>query len=220
MSEPRRQGTILLLARDFATGRWIRGWLEALGHRVYLVDRVAAAVALIERGIAFESALIDLDLPDGDGVDLLWLLHERAPQVATVLFGDELDRSAMHEAYRSGVIGSLSTPLQEGPVVRACEQAIQVTRLRRQAEGLPSRREPTPQNADASGPPMREPLTPRERDVLRLLLEGQSTDDMARALGVTPRTVKWHVTNILRKTGTRSRIRLLATLRTTLSPLP
>jgi DNA-binding CsgD family transcriptional regulator len=53
-------------------------------------------------------------------------------------------------------------------------------------------------------------LTPRERDVLRLITSGAANADIARQLGVTVNTVKYHVANLLRKFGARSRAELVA----------
>ena len=48
-------------------------------------------------------------------------------------------------------------------------------------------------------------LTPREREVLKLLVEGHSNPDIAAALFISPKTVRNHVTNILAKLGVESR---------------
>lgn len=52
-------------------------------------------------------------------------------------------------------------------------------------------------------------LSPRERDVLRSLLRGDSSQDIATALGISPRTVKFHQANLLRKLGADSRLELV-----------
>jgi PAS domain S-box-containing protein len=52
-------------------------------------------------------------------------------------------------------------------------------------------------------------LSPRERDVLRSLLRGDSSQDIATALGISPRTVKFHQANLLRKLGAESRLELV-----------
>ena len=55
-------------------------------------------------------------------------------------------------------------------------------------------------------------LSPRERDVLRALLHGDSSQDIAAALGISPRTVKFHQANLLRKLGADSRLELVRAL--------
>lgn len=55
-----------------------------------------------------------------------------------------------------------------------------------------------------------QPLTPREREVFDLLLDALSNRQIARRLGVTEETAKFHVSNILRKSQVTSRAELLA----------
>ena len=54
------------------------------------------------------------------------------------------------------------------------------------------------------------PLTPREREVLRLVADGRSNKEIARALGITERTAKFHVTSLLNKLGAENRARAAA----------
>ena len=56
-------------------------------------------------------------------------------------------------------------------------------------------------------------LSPREREVLRLLAGGSRNRDIARSLGISDNTVKFHVSNLFRKTGTRTRSELAALTR-------
>jgi two-component system, NarL family, response regulator DesR len=51
-----------------------------------------------------------------------------------------------------------------------------------------------------------EPLTPRELEVLALLAAGNTTADIARQLGITPGTVKTHLTSVYKKVGAGNRV--------------
>lgn len=55
-------------------------------------------------------------------------------------------------------------------------------------------------------------LSPRETDVLELLLEGKSNKQIALALGITERTVEFHLKNLFEKVGVSSRVELILTL--------
>ena len=57
------------------------------------------------------------------------------------------------------------------------------------------------------------PLSPREREVLRLVASGARNRDVAKKLGISENTVKFHVSNLLRKAGARSRAELAALAR-------
>jgi DNA-binding CsgD family transcriptional regulator len=71
-----------------------------------------------------------------------------------------------------------------------------------------------------SGDKPDEVLTARELDVLKLVLEGLSNAEIATRLGVSARTVHAHISNSLKKTGTRTRVQLVVhALRTGIVPL-
>lgn len=53
-------------------------------------------------------------------------------------------------------------------------------------------------------------VSPREVQILRLISKGRTTAEIASALGITQRTVKWHVANIFRKLGVRTRAEAVA----------
>ncbi len=60
---------------------------------------------------------------------------------------------------------------------------------------------------------MVEPLSERELDVLRLIAEGMSNQEIAQQLFVSPRTVKWHAGNIYGKLGVKNRTQAVAKAR-------
>jgi LuxR family maltose regulon positive regulatory protein len=64
---------------------------------------------------------------------------------------------------------------------------------------------PAPLHPRTSAPPLIEPLSDRELDVLRLLADGQTNQEIAQALCVSVNTVKTHLRNIYGKLGVRSR---------------
>jgi DNA-binding CsgD family transcriptional regulator len=73
--------------------------------------------------------------------------------------------------------------------------------------------EPTPAVPDAAPSNLPASLTPREREVLSHLVAGSTYAEMAKALFISEKTVSAHVSNLLRKTGTSSRIELAALVR-------
>ena len=159
------------------------------------------ALRAIER-LAPDVVLLDLELPRIDGVGVLRALRERGGAsraiVFTVFDTDERIIAAVEEgaagyllkgAPRSELFdairivhggGSLLQPLVASKVLR------HVTR-RDRTEGTPLT------------------LTPRERSVLERLARGSSNKEIAAALGVTERTVKFHVSAIFAKLGANNR---------------
>ena len=63
-------------------------------------------------------------------------------------------------------------------------------------------------------------LSPREREVVRLLVRGHSTTGLADRLGISPHTVRDHLKNVFRKTSNRSRSELLSALSGAVNPAP
>ena len=156
-----------------------------------------------------DAVLIDVDV-DPSAYDVLLQLHEATRPCRAVLVGTELSEAIVREAFFVGVYGCLRKPLAPTAVRAALHRAAEGTAvMRRCLEALAS---------DAAAPATADrldtsSLTPREREILELLLDGRTTPAMASALEVSPRTVKFHVGNLLRKLGFVSRLALLANLR-------
>ncbi|MEG3634537.1 helix-turn-helix domain-containing protein [Micromonospora palythoicola] len=95
-----------------------------------------------------------------------------------------------------------STPPPSRPAVPASRAAVPES-----APGRSTRRRAAPESGSTDGPAATLPvcLTGREAEVLDCLVAGMSNKQVARALGISVRTVTVHVSNLLRKTGTASR---------------
>jgi two-component system, NarL family, nitrate/nitrite response regulator NarL len=171
------------------------------------VEDGAAALDAVARE-APDMVLIDLGLPDMDGLDLgrrILLEHGGTRVVAVTAFRDP---GRIQQALRAGFHGYLDkeTPLpQFVRAVRAAMEGEVVVRNSTERRGADDRSE-----HERFVDLLREQLTPREYDVLALLVEGASTKGMARRLGVSPNTVRTHVQNVLEKLQVRSRLEAVA----------
>ena len=68
---------------------------------------------------------------------------------------------------------------------------------------------------------MSQGLTPRQLQILTMLAEGASDAEVARALGIAERTLRWHLANVHERLGSRSRVQMMAlALRRRLLPCP
>ncbi|MBV1859834.1 MAG: LuxR C-terminal-related transcriptional regulator, partial [Nannocystaceae bacterium] len=141
--------------------------------------------------------------------DVLLQLHEARRPCRAVVVGRELSADIVREAFFVGVYACLRKPVSAAAVRGALHRAAEGTSVMRRCldavgDTQPQRRSPGLEISE---------LTPREGEILRLLLDGRKTVGMAETLQVTPRTVKFHVANLLRKLGFTSRLALLAKLR-------
>jgi two-component system nitrate/nitrite response regulator NarL len=167
---------------------------------------VAAAASLTP-----DLAVVDLDLPGTDGLDVLRSLRDRGYRGRIVVVSERADGATVLDAMRLGVDAYLSKPdglRRIGEAIRrvldgervidpALEQAavLELGRFARQA------RESS--EVDAS-------LTPREREILELLAEGLTMQQIGRRLDISPRTVETHVANLYRKLAVRSRVQAVS----------
>ena len=174
----RRQGTEIVLAKS-TRSRASRHLSEALGWDSYVVT------ALVVQGNTV--GLLHADASGAAGP--LDALHaEVAARYAEGLAG-VFERAVLREMLQ-----------QHHHELRSAVQWLSV-RLGQLATGAGDRA----QDGRGADSPGIETLTPRELEVLRLLARGQTNLEIARALVVREGTVKYHVKNILRKLGARSR---------------
>lgn len=140
--------------------------------------------------------LLDLRMPALDGLESAREIRARCPETRTVILTEFDDDTYVLEALRAGA---------RGYVLKSQAGADLVTTLRQVAEGA-LYLSPRISNAvvdtywgDRS--PANYSLSERELQVLRLVAEGNTTQQIATALGVTPKTVDSHRARIMRKLG-------------------
>ena len=191
----------LLLVEDH---RLVRESLRAL-----LEDEVGLELELAEAGSAAEALaqamtfrpeliLLDLSLPDLDGLTALRLLRERAPRARVLVLMTHASPEQVLAAARAGASGSLL----KGDSAEELREAIRCA-LHGEPEGFYLSREL--ERRGLRGLPRRQALlTPREREVLRLFGHGLRTKEIAVRLGISVKTVETHRRHIQRKLGLRS----------------
>ena len=155
-------------------------------------------------------AVVDLDLPDGEGIDLIEELRASNPQATAVVltgYGTDLALARAVEAGAAGVllktrpvseITDAIRRLQAGEALLSVRETIEMLRLINQQR----EQERTVQATIAR-------LTPREREVLQTLAAGLSDREIAEQLIVSTETVRTHMVNLLHKLGVDSRLEAL-----------
>jgi len=161
------------------------------------------ALALAER-LGPDVVLLDLDLPGMDGVTVLPLLRALVQAPRVLVFTAYADDEQVFGAVKAGAAGYLLKGAEVAEIVRA----IQVVRDGGSylAPFIAAR------VLDAVGATQRSStqLSAREDEVLRLLAQGLVTKQIASSLGITERTVKFHVASILVKLGANNRAQAIA----------
>ena len=155
-------------------------------------------------------ALIDLDLPDGEGLELIHDLHAVNPQaLALVLTSDNSDL-ATARAVEAGASGVLHKARSVSEVVDAIHRVHAGQALVSVRETIEMLRFITRQREeDRAVRATIARLTPREREVLEALAHGLHDREIAEHLHIQTETVRTHMVNLLHKLGVDSRLQAL-----------
>jgi DNA-binding NarL/FixJ family response regulator len=207
----------VLLVEDDAAFR--NGFADAIrGEPDFDLSGAYATLAEARQGVAKQLPdvlLVDLGLPDGNGLELIQEVYERSPRVnimVVTVFGDE------HHIFRALEAGAT------GYLLKDAEPDEVVSSIRKLAEGgspispviarkLLSRviRKPeAPRPARSAraahaGKPDHGPFSEREYEILTIVARGFSSEEIARMLSISPHTVISHVKNIYQKLAVHSR---------------
>jgi len=148
--------------------------------------------------------LMDLHMPNCDGVEATGLIVARHPRTKVVVLTTYADDSSVLAALRAGALGYLTKESGRDEIARALHAAAAG-----QAVLDPDVQRTLLQAAGAGGTPRRtelpDGLTAREGEVLGLIAAGRSNQEIAAALFVSAATVKTHINNLFAKTGVRDR---------------
>ncbi len=145
--------------------------------------------------------LLDYNLPDMNGLAGLQVLAKRNPELPVVILSGFADPSVMQQAYNSGAAGFIpkSVPSHELLHTLRCVLNGQVF--------LPSAFEPLGFHESSPASPVKTPpvLSERQKKVLYLVLEGKTNPAISEQLGLSLDTVKFHISNIYRALGVKTR---------------
>jgi len=137
--------------------------------------------------------LLDIRMPGMDGLTLQKTLREMGSRLPVLVITGHGDVDSAREAFRSQAVDFLEKPLQEQQLVAAIEEAFQ-----RQASD--TRASP----AHAAWARRQASLTPREAEVMGLVVGGRHNREIASDLGISVRTVEVHKTRMMEKLETES----------------
>jgi DNA-binding NarL/FixJ family response regulator len=169
------------------------------------------AKALVAAHDDLELVFLDLGLPDGDGFELLEDLRRSTPALGVVVLSATKDRDSVTRALRSGAVGFIpksgTRPVLVGAIQLILAGGIYVPP---EVLGAPDAAQPAaagtqPRPAAKTASPADLGLTPRQIDVLALMMQGKSNKAICRELDIAEQTVKTYVTAILRALSVVSR---------------
>ncbi|MDQ3542085.1 MAG: response regulator transcription factor [Chloroflexota bacterium] len=199
----------VLLVDDHAS---FRGALAFMLEREEDISVVAQAGSLAEArtvlaNVAIAVALVDLDLPDGHGLDLLTDIRQRNPEAPVLILTGSIRAESRAMAVASGASGFLHKSTSVAEIVTGIRRVAAGQPLITPAEAitLMSQARLHLARTETSQRALRQ-LTPRERDVLRALAAGLDNQAIADRLHLGTATVRSHVVQVLRKLEVDSRL--------------
>ncbi|MCM2251562.1 MAG: response regulator transcription factor [Ramlibacter sp.] len=172
---------------------------------------VLGACTLVD-ALSPDVVLVDLGLPDGNGVDVIRRAMKRdaKPDVMVVtMFGDD---GHVIDSIRAGATGYLLKDAMPGDIansiiqVRAGESPISPAIARRLLQIFRgNQKEAAAEDAPAQNPAQASPLSERETEILRLVAKGLNFKEVGAILAISPNTVVTHVKRIYQKLAVHSR---------------
>jgi DNA-binding NarL/FixJ family response regulator len=186
--------------------------IEVVGTAADGEEAVRLAVAR-----AADVVLMDLRMPRLDGIEATRRLADARPAARVIALTTYADEPTVLGALRAGARGYLTKDAGAEEISRAIQavargEAALDTAVARHVVGAV---------AQAESPPLPDGLTPREAEVLRLIAEGLSNQEIAERLVVSPATVKSHINRVFAKAGVRDRAQAVAyAYRSGLAPSP
>lgn len=188
----------VLLVDDHAMMRdGLKGLLEAAGIRV--VGEAADGRAALQRAVELKPdvVIMDIAMPDMNGIDAARLLREKCPATRIVMLSMHSSSEHVFRAFEAGVAGYL---LKEsaGAEVAAAVRAAHAGK-RYQSRAIVSF-DAAAQTRAAHSSPL-DSLSAREREVLQLVVEGRSSAEIAKIVFLSPKSVETYRSRLMKKLG-------------------
>jgi two-component system response regulator FixJ len=185
-------GTVHVIDDDDAVRDSLATLLDASGFSVSAYASAAAFLAGLDKANS-GCVVTDVCMPEITGLDLLRRLSDRLPQFPVIVLTGEADVPMAVEALKNGALDLIEKPYSAATIVAAVRQALT------QLEAHSARTSQRNENAERLAA-----LSAREREVLEGVLKGESNKEIARDLGISPRTVEAYRANLMMKMGADS----------------
>lgn len=162
---------------------------------------VAAGMDLVEHGEP-DVAILDIQLPDGTGIQLTRELLSMRPDLGVILYTGAADAEMLYDGLDSGARGYALKAGSTDELVGAIERVAaggsyvdprldRILLSPRATAGVPQ-------------------LSPREREIMHLMAEGLTAEGIGDQVSVSVETVRTHVRNVIRKLQARNRVHAIA----------
>ena len=197
----------VLVVDDHAVVRTgLRAVLDAEPDIDTIGEAATADRAIFEAiGLKPDVVLLDVVMPGRSGIEVIPALRERVPNTAVLVLSMQDDPRYLREAFAAGASGYVLKEAADTEVVDAVRAVAAGERYVHPSLGARL----VQAEADEQRRAEEDPLSAREREVLRLLALGHTNQEIARMLYISVRTAETHRAHIMRKLGLASRAELV-----------
>ena len=197
----------ILLVEDHAAFREPLSFMFDREPEFTVVGQAGSLAEAREMLDGIDVAVVDLDLPDGNGTELIGELRAANSQATVLVLTASTERGVHARAVEAGAAGVLHKSARIKDVIEAVKHLEEGKALLSPNELGELLRLAVQQHAqDREARQAIEQLTPREREVLQALADGLSDKEIAERMYVGTGTVRNHVASILSKLGVHSRL--------------
>lgn len=180
--------TVFVVDDDASVRDALAMLLGVHGYRTMIFGDAASFQRAYRHDVGLACVLIDIRMPGVDGLALQKWLLESDPNLPVVIMTGHGDVDSAREAFRSRAVDFLEKPINHQRLLVAVEEALArqsaIVLTRERAAGFAE---------------MLRSLTPREREVMNLVVAGRHNREIAEALNISSRTVEVHKTRLMQK---------------------
>jgi DNA-binding NarL/FixJ family response regulator len=198
--------TRILLADDHPmVRRGLRMVLDAEPDLTVVAEAGDGAEAVrVALATELDLAVLDVAMPTMTGLQAAAELQRRRPELRTLMLSMYDSEQYFFEALKAGASGYVLKSAADRDLVEACRSAMRGEPFLYPAAVAALIRDYLDRGDDAPA----DPLTPRELEIVKLVAEGRTSEEIAQALVISKKTVEHHRSNILDKLGMRDRVDL------------
>jgi DNA-binding NarL/FixJ family response regulator len=201
--------TRILLAEDHAV---VRGGLRMVLDAQPDMEVVAEAgdgAEAVRRGADddVDLAILDIAMPRMTGLQAALELHRLRPELRILILSMHENERYLYEALKAGASGYVVKTVADRDLVEAVRAAMRGERFLYPGAMTPLIEEFL-DRARRDLPVPEDPLTPREREVVKLVAEGYTNKQIGETLVISEKTVERHRANVMDKLGVRDRVAL------------
>jgi len=225
---PAIRARILIVDDEKALCKMLCKQLDRCGHDITVRHDIRSGLEALSE--SFDVALLDVDLPDGRGFDLVAALRESSVRpTSVIMMTGNPNQDTLNQSLNQGILEFLFKPFGGDELRSSVARAIDANErwkkrvailhgvdpetVRSGSGAVESTELPAGEISRLTqGLVQRHDLTEREQETLTLILQGLQNSEIAQMLDISANTVKYHVRNLLMKLGMESRTDLFRSL--------